>query len=126
MKDSRLVIDEYGTKRWLNKMHQRHRLDGPAFIHPNGLQQWCVNGKLHRMDGPAITYSGGEAWYVNDKLHRLDGPAIAESNIQQRWYIDGEKLSKEQFDQHPLVIFYRLTTMLDRQRERNERPTTCD
>ena len=34
----------------------------------NKTQSWYVNGKLHRLDGPAyITASGWKAWYVNDK-----------------------------------------------------------
>ena len=41
-----------------------------------------LNGKYHRLDGPAIKefYSDGtlriQEYYVNDELHRLDGPAF--------------------------------------------------
>ena len=36
------IIDQYGTKRWY------------------------LNGKLHRLDGPAIEYSGGDKeWWLN-------------------------------------------------------------
>ena len=39
--------------------------------------EWFQDGKLHRLDGPAIEWANGdEHWYQEGKLHRLDGPAI--------------------------------------------------
>jgi hypothetical protein len=47
--------------------------------------EWYLNGKLHRIDGPAIEskshcsmtgYYGYYEYYINGKLHRTDGPAI--------------------------------------------------
>ena len=33
----------------------------------NGTKQWLVNGKLHRLDGPAIEhYSGSKYWYIDN------------------------------------------------------------
>ena len=41
----------------------------------NGITEWRVNGKLHREDGPAITYANGEKfWYVNGDLQKVDKP----------------------------------------------------
>ena len=35
--------------------------------YPNGKKQWCLDGKLHREDGPAIEYPNGfKVWYLND------------------------------------------------------------
>jgi hypothetical protein len=66
------------------------------------------DGRLHCLDSPAIEWSTGlKMWCVNGKLHRFNGPAI-ERHEYREWYVDGKKLTKEQFDQHPLVIFYRL------------------
>ena len=31
-----------------------HRDDGPAIIKKNGEKYWMVNGKPHRIDGPAV------------------------------------------------------------------------
>ena len=54
-----------------------HRLDGPAIIRANGDKEWWINDQLHRTDGPAfIGENGTQEWWVNGKLHRLDGPAI--------------------------------------------------
>ncbi len=30
--------------------------------------EWCINGQLHRMDGPAVEYAdGSREWWVNDQ-----------------------------------------------------------
>jgi hypothetical protein len=34
----------------------------------DGSKSWWLNGKLHRLDGPAIEWvDGSEAWWVNGK-----------------------------------------------------------
>jgi hypothetical protein len=53
--DSKLVF----TDRWLDSNFDFHRLNGPAFVMyaSNGstlCQNWCIHGRLHREDGPAI------------------------------------------------------------------------
>jgi hypothetical protein len=97
-----------GDQEWYAN-DKLHRIDKPAVICADGIHQWWVNGKIHRVDGPAFVTPNGYAWYVNNRLHRLDGPATEEfRNGQKDWYIMGKPLSKEQFDRHPLVIFYRL------------------
>ncbi len=57
-----------------------HRLDGPAvkIVGRDGREEWWQNGKLHRLDGPAFVDkdSGQQEWHQNGKLHRLDGPAV--------------------------------------------------
>jgi len=60
-----LIVDEYGTKHWsLNGKY--HRVDGPAFENANGNKVWYLNGKYHREDGPAIEYANGtKSWYLN-------------------------------------------------------------
>ena len=55
-----------GNKRWYVN-GKPHRLDGPAIEHKSGLKLWYVNGKKHRIDGPAIIFKDGSyAWFVND------------------------------------------------------------
>jgi len=39
--------------------------DGPAYIAPDGTQEWYLNGQLHRTDGPAwIGTDGSQHWYL--------------------------------------------------------------
>ena len=65
--------------------------------YPDGTKSWYVDGKLHRLDGPAIEFaSGTKHWFVNGKRHRLDGPAIEYPDGTKQWFIFGEKyLDKE-------------------------------
>ena len=43
-------------------------------VYDNGDVMWCLNGKLHREDGPAIEYFDGT----------------------KSWYLHGEKLTEEE------------------------------
>jgi hypothetical protein len=37
-------------------------------ISPDGSREWCLNGKLHRQDGPAIERANGyREWWLNGK-----------------------------------------------------------
>jgi hypothetical protein len=110
MKQTKPTVDQHGTKRWLNEKGELHRLDGPAFIRPSGYVEWRVNDKPHRLDGPAVEWSNGDReWWVDGHFHRLDGPAYEGVNGFKGWWINDKELTKEQFEQHPLVIFYRLS-----------------
>lgn len=69
-----------------------HRIDGPAKEHVNGEKYWYQNGKLHRdpLTGPAIEYSKGDfEYYVNGKRHRVDGPA-RKMGRELIWIRDGK------------------------------------
>ena len=58
----------------------------------NGYKEWCLNGKLHREDGPACEYpSGTKEWYLNGKRHREDGPACENANGTKVWYLNGKR-----------------------------------
>ena len=62
-------IDKNGNKewRWLNEKGEFHRIDGPAYIYPDGRQEWYLNSKIHRLDGPAVIFpNGSQKWYIND------------------------------------------------------------
>jgi hypothetical protein len=68
-----------------------HRLDGPAIIYPDGSEYYYLNGKCHRVDGPAIIYANGsQYYYLNSKLHRADGPAVIHSDGYQKYFLNGE------------------------------------
>ena len=42
--------------------------------------------------------NGDKFWYQNDKLHRLDGPAFEDADGGKSWYIDGKRLTEEEFN----------------------------
>ena len=61
-------IDEDGNKFWYNEQGKLHRVDGPAIKWWNGDKAWWSHGKLHREDGPAVEWCNGDKeWYLNDK-----------------------------------------------------------
>lgn len=73
---------------WKDVNGKDHRIDGPAKIHPNA-SYWCNHGNLHRVDGPAVEYTNGDKqWWINGKLHREDGPAIIDC-YGKRWIQNG-------------------------------------
>ena len=67
----------------------------------------CINGKLHRLNGPAIIWYnkdgdiGIEEYYKNDQLHREDGPAIiwynTDGSIQKEFYYIEDKEYNDMF-----------------------------
>ncbi len=79
-----------------------HRLDGPAVYHTNGDCEWWYDGEVHRENGPAVEFSDGEKqWYFHDKRHRLDGPAVEYGDGRKEWYYLGDKVeceSQEEFE----------------------------
>jgi hypothetical protein len=88
-----LKIGIDGTQEWfLNGKY--HREDGPAIILPSGTQAWCLNGQYHREDGPAVIYpDGSQAWWLNGKRHREDGPAVIYPNGYQAWWLNGKQIT---------------------------------
>ena len=72
--------------------------------HANGqvrCESWYVNGKRHRLDGPAVIqynangHEASEAWLVNGAYQRLDGPAVIEYDdngqiIGQEFWVRGQ------------------------------------
>src|ERR1700691_3278563 len=61
----------------------------------NSDKGYCINGKLHREDGPAIITSfGNRFYYVNGKLHIEDGPAIIRKN-RIIYYLNGNDIIEE-------------------------------
>ena len=87
-------VDDNGDKEWfLNG--KLHRVDGPAVEYADGTKHWYLDGKCHRVDGPAIEYANGtKCWYLNDKCHRIDGPAVEDANGTKCWYLDGRLLTE--------------------------------
>ena len=66
-----------------------HRLDGPAIEFAGGDKEYWVEGKLHRLDGPAVEYANGtKEYYVEGKRHRLDGPAVEWSKGYKFYFVN--------------------------------------
>ena len=63
----------------------------------NGTQCWRLNGRRHRLDGPALEITTGtKIWYKNGKRHREDGPAIEYTDGEKRWFLNGRHLNVEE------------------------------
>ena len=73
-----------------------------------------LNRILHRLCGPAIEYvSGTKVWFIDNKIHRIDGPAVEWHTGNKNWYIENERLTEEEFNQHPLVIEHKFQKALE-------------
>ena len=70
-----------------------HRLDGPAIEYVDGSKKWYISGKLHRIGGgPAVEYvDGTKEWWVNGIRHRTDGPAVEFIDGTKIWFINGKR-----------------------------------
>ena len=94
---------EYIEEWFLNG--KLHRVDGPACINVGMYEFWCFNGEFHRVDGPAVKCANGsEIWYLNGKLHRVNGPAVKLADGTVEHWIEGNRISKKAFQ-------YKLTGM---------------
>ena len=78
--------------------HDVYKLKTQIITTPS-ITQYFIDGKLHRLDGPAeehadvyycdnFTRKGNKLWYVNGLLHNLSGPAIIAPRCVA-WYVNG-------------------------------------
>jgi len=80
------------------------------------LQEYRKNNNYHREGGPAYLekFDGGYKsilrWYINGKLHRLDGPAIIVNDyddtfmMKEMYYIKGKSYDEEEYYEKLLKI----------------------
>ena len=47
---------------------------------------------------------GSEYWWLNGKLHRVDGPAITRSDGYEEYWLNGHKVTKEKAMGHTITI----------------------
>jgi len=101
-----ILISPSAKKRFKNDLIQEykkflHREDGPASISKRYCKIWAINGKFHRMDGPAVEckYMGYLQYWVNGKLHREDGPAFVYTykTKKSQYWINGKRLNEREF-----------------------------
>lgn len=76
----------------------RHNDIGPAVTTQYGYTAYYVNGKRHRIGGPAIELDGFQAYYQDGLPHRSNGPAKIFSDGTKQWFFFGEKLSEADFN----------------------------
>lgn len=94
------IVDQNGTvKYYLDG--RLHRMDGPALEYKNGRKEWYHHGKMHREDGPAIETVTYKAWFIDGKLHRVDGPAVEYESGNKKWHYQGRYVpccSQDEFE----------------------------
>lgn len=59
------------------------------------------NGKglPHNENGPAWQHENDKEYFVNGKRHRVDGPAVEHEDGHKEWFINGIEYTKEEFQQ---------------------------
>ena len=69
-----------------------------------GDKSWFFNNVLHREGGlPAIVYADGcKDWLVDGLYHRIDGPARTYTSGRRDFYINGEFLTEDEFNERVL------------------------
>ena len=89
-----------------NHLGQLHRVHGPAVIHTDGSSAWYQDGHLHRTDGPANVrlQLGRQSWWLNGVRHRTDGPAIEDADGSRYWFIHGQHLTEEEWNERAKSI----------------------
>ena len=91
------VHKNVGKFWWLNG--RLHRTDGPAVEYAGGDKEWYLDGLRHRVDGPAVEWEDGDkSWYLNGKRHREDGPACEWADGRKAWFLNGEYLTEAEFN----------------------------
>ncbi len=64
-----------------------------------GYKEWRLDGELHRDDGPAIEHPLYTWWWLNGRPHRAEGPAMEWNNGSKHWFLDGQEMSEEQWNE---------------------------
>lgn len=101
--DKHAMETEDGDRCWMVN-GQRHRAGGkPAMIYASGRCEYWQHGQLYREgDLPTVTYNGIMSWYTGSTasrmLHRKTGPAIIHPDGYTAYYVEGEQLTRAQFD----------------------------
>jgi len=85
--DPVLQIQEY----WVEG--KRHRLHGPAIIKPNETSYWQDN-KLHRGgDLPAVIRGTRIEYWLHGRRHRKDGlPAVYDPDLVEEYWVNGVRV----------------------------------
>ena len=87
------------TYNWCQDKTRLAIWDKPVFFDTRlGDKSWFLNGKRHRVDGPAVKFANGDRfWYLNGRCHRENGPAIEYANGDRVWYLNGKQYSESDY-----------------------------
>ncbi len=86
-------------------------------VHVDGMQEWLLDGKLHRDGAAAMLYADGtQVWCQYGKLHREDGPAWIEAGGIQEYWLNDTELTKGS-------LKYRLVQEKERRKETQDGTT---
>lgn len=87
------------TVKWCLDNHRLKIFDRQVFlVDEYGTKWWYLNGKYHRVNGPAIEWANGSTeWYFNDRRHRVNGPAIEYVNGDKYWYLYNKEYSESAY-----------------------------
>ena len=90
MNEPEMTEDSNGDKTWRLE-GKLHRIDGPAIEYADGSKSYWIQGELHRTDGPAIERAdGSKQYFIEGKRHRTDGPAIENANGSKQYWVEGK------------------------------------
>lgn len=84
------------------KLHRDN--NQPALIQYRPLlEEWRVEGVLHRTDGPARITDVAKEWWVDGKLHRFDGPAVERANGSIEWWLFDKEYNFRAWTRHTVL-----------------------
>ena len=64
-----------GWIQWIDDEGLLHRVDGPAWVWPDGTQYWFNHDRDHFVHGPSDLYADGRlAWYEDGEYLRERDP----------------------------------------------------
>ena len=94
------ALNNCGENVWT--LTREHCNEPSPFVCSNGHTYWHDNGIITRKDGPAVEHTDGFKMYLVDgKFHRVEGPALLNNSGAKLWYFQDEYIdctSQEQFE----------------------------
>jgi antitoxin component YwqK of YwqJK toxin-antitoxin module len=76
-----------------------HRINGPAVICQGVLFIWAKNGKVHRDDLPAVETQDDslQIYYEDGFKHRVNGPAVISGNTKEYWIYNRQFIDEDEY-----------------------------
>ena len=62
------LFHENGTKEFIDYYGRLSRVYGAAVEYPNGDKEWWIDGKRHRLDGPAVIIGDKKFWFFEGEF----------------------------------------------------------
>lgn len=77
-----------------------HRVDGPAVKHINGYESWFFEDEYHRDGGPALYWGDVKIYANHGYLHNIDGPAVFAKyhGLHRQHFLYGYRVTKEEHE----------------------------